>query len=529
MSGSSLMADLRAKHPTEKPARKTTPRNDNATGPDVFSLARDVDALSVLDWLNIEHDGKHATCPGCKEDGALICEHGGLKCLHNRCSDVGPPGFPGFRSNVDLVVAVRGGAPLEAAKDICQRFGIEIPKATKEREQKDQSTPGDAPPAERNHLTPHDVIARWASSGPLVRIPTGISPLDELCRGGLPVPWCVLIVGAPGAGKTFVEGVIADKLAREAEAAGMVVGVLAVDEDPEDVTVRLAQMAGFSVEAAEARGPETLLAMAQALAGLRLRMYDAAWTIEAAAEDMAAWGEAENRKVALFVDSIQTARSDLGTEAKSPRELVEANVRAVKWASAQLRMLVVSTSEANRSSYRSQDAAETTNDLAAGAESRVIEFAGQTLLVLRTPKGHDDIVHVRVAKNRRASRGEFWLKLDRNQHLVTPCPDPAGTPEARSEVEERKQAANLKKVRQDAEQLAAFLTRHSSGLGVRELRAALAAEGWKWGQPRLDAAKAVLISGHKGVRLVEIDNGAGKQKQLRLDRDTFTDADNDLD
>src|SRR5690606_40360019 len=92
--------------PPETPARKQTvngaPRDEDS----IFSRVREVSTVAVLDWLGIEYNDKHATCPGCGEDGALICKDGGLKCLHNRCSHVGPAGHPGFRSNVDIVTAV---------------------------------------------------------------------------------------------------------------------------------------------------------------------------------------------------------------------------------------------------------------------------------------------------------------------------------------------------------------------------------------------------------------------------------------
>ena len=49
------------------------------------------------------------------------------------------------------------------------------------------------------------------------------------------------------------------------------VGVLAVDEEPDDLTVRLAQMVGFSIAQAEGRASEVLDRMQVALAGLRIR------------------------------------------------------------------------------------------------------------------------------------------------------------------------------------------------------------------------------------------------------------------
>jgi len=85
-------------------------------------------------------------------------------------------------------------------------------------------------------------------------------------------------------------------------------------------------------------------------------------------------------------------------------------------------MLVISTSEANRAAYR--DLGQAQNDIAAGAESRAIEYSAQTQLVLRTPPGHPDVVHVKVAKNRRALRGELFLKLDGEFHELTQCTNP---------------------------------------------------------------------------------------------------------
>jgi hypothetical protein len=135
--------------------------------------------------------------------------------------------------------------------------------------------------------TPAEIVQRWRQDGPLVRVATGIAPLDNLCRGGVPVPWRVIIVGAPAAGKTAIETVIADTLARGVADDGVCVGILAVDEEPEDLTVRLAQIAGFTIAQAEGRDPSVLDGMRSALAALRLRLYDATWTIDAAARDLA--------------------------------------------------------------------------------------------------------------------------------------------------------------------------------------------------------------------------------------------------
>ena len=81
----------------------------------VFAQANAADTSLVLDRCGIEHDEKFARCPGCGEPGALICRSGGIKCLHGRCSTVGPANFPGLRLNVDLVALHDGLSPVAAA------------------------------------------------------------------------------------------------------------------------------------------------------------------------------------------------------------------------------------------------------------------------------------------------------------------------------------------------------------------------------------------------------------------------------
>lgn len=351
-------------------------------------------------------------------------------------------------------------------------------------------------------LSPADIVNSWLAEGPLTRVATGIEPLDDLCLGGLPVPWRLMLIGAPSAGKTFFEVAVANRMARAAEQAGMCVGILAVDEEPDDVTIRLVQLAGFSISDAERRDPDVLAEMADALKSMRLRLYDSSQTIEGAARDLAAVAESEGRKAALFVDSLHAVMSEAAAGATSSREHVDGNVRAIRTVSDTYKMLVVTTVEANRAAYRDDDAAENTNDLAAGAESRSIEFGAQTQLVLRTPKGFPDIVHVRVAKNRRAKRGEFWLAMDRERHTLTPCGNPKDNPQAAEQAHQAKQAANRAGVEANARTLLKVCIKNP-GLTERGLRALLKTEGIKMGVDSLDAAQLLLQrDGVDGYRLV---------------------------
>lgn len=332
------------------------------------------------------------------------------------------------------------------------------------------------------------ILERWRLEGPLVRVATGIAPLDELCRGGWPIPWRVIIIGAPAAGKTFISTVIADTMARRAGQEGLSVGILAVDEEPDDVTVRLAQMAGFTVAQIEQRDPGTLDAIARALVGLDLVFYDSRWTIEQAAMHVAARASVRGKRGALFIDSIHAARSGFApSQADSPRLVVAANVEAVRTVAGEHRLLVVATGEANRASYRADDSADTTNDLAAGAESRSTEFVGQTLMMVRTPKGHADIGHVRLAKNRRAKTGEFWLRYDRERHRVDECADPSSRADEDSKA--RSEGAKVDALVLEVERL--LLTR-APVRGLEKMRDQLRESGVKYGNELLGVAVARL-------------------------------------
>lgn len=144
----SAAEDLQRELGEPKP-KKTTPRRTNGTnGESAFDLANRVSTTQILDRYGIEHDGEKFTdCPGCAEPKAKLCEGGGTKCLHARCSHVGPPGKPGFRTPVDIVAERERVEPLEAAKLICDWHGIELPKS---RERTPEQPPDDFGPVEHD-------------------------------------------------------------------------------------------------------------------------------------------------------------------------------------------------------------------------------------------------------------------------------------------------------------------------------------------------------------------------------------------
>jgi len=101
---------------------------DPKDGP--FARAKAVNPRDVADWLGLLDSEGQPSCPGCGscDAGVVILENTtsgakGLKCSHNRCQDKGKP--PGFRTNVDLVMEVRGVDSFQATKLLSERFGFE--------------------------------------------------------------------------------------------------------------------------------------------------------------------------------------------------------------------------------------------------------------------------------------------------------------------------------------------------------------------------------------------------------------------
>lgn len=343
------------------------------------------------------------------------------------------------------------------------------------------------PPSGPRVFTPRDVVASWRSDGPLVHEPTGIATLDDLTGGGLVYGSRVYLVGAPDAGKTAVEVEIAAAYLSR----GILCGFLAVDEEPGDLLTRLAQRAGWTRRSCEERDIDTLEGIAEHFKDVPIRFYDDGHTIESAAADLAARAAERRTRAALFVDSVQTCRSQAGDAAENPRELVTANVRAIRAAATTHKLIAVATSEMNRGAYRTVDAAETTNDMAAGKESGAIEFSARLLLALRSVRGESDMLEMRVAKNKHGpSGGRIFLRIDRRHMIVseTSAPD---VPAEEREAGTRSLAKNARRVKGDARVVADLILRNQ-GIGERDLRAKLAAAGHGWGRSRLDAAKEHL-------------------------------------
>lgn len=285
------------------------------------------------------------------------------------------------------------------------------------------------PKPARRPSTPAERVRALAKLGPVVRLPTGIPTFDRGCRGGVPAPRFVVLGGAPGAGKTTLATWLGWRWAK----AGIPVAMLAVDEGPDGVLMRIAQLEGFDPAAIEERREDVLEELATRLDAAPLVIVDgddAGGTVEGAAALLASF-PADLPRV-LIIDSIQTVRATGTDGADSPRERIDAVVRAAKAARDGHALLVIATCELARGAYRSRNAAEAINDLAAFKESGGIEYAAQTALVLRSVADAPNLVDVTVPKNRAYRRDPFRLRLDHRTTAFEEVEAPAEPLEGRS-------------------------------------------------------------------------------------------------
>ncbi len=368
-------------------------------------------------------------------------------------------------------------------------------------------------PDPKHFTTFADVIRRWRGEGRITRVPSGIPTLDQLCGGGLPIPRRILVVGAPGAAKTYFESRLLRRFAVELSEHGCVVGIHAVDEDDSDLTIRFAQMEGFLPAQIEERDQGVLDQIDAALRDYPIRFYGYDWTIEEVAQDVANWANAEGKHGAMGTDSLHTVTSQRAAGAQSEREHITANISALRWAYDHLHLTTLAVAEMNRAGYSNTKTAADANPLASAAEARACEYWAQLLLALQSAKDHHNIVHAAVAKNRGAKRGEFWLELDHPTHGLREVPDPEASPEAVAERKEKKRASAAADIAADCK-LLANLVQQRPGLPTRGLRAATKAKGFGWGKDHLDVLVDALSApeGVGGVRLVDRapENAKGK-------------------
>lgn len=354
-----------------------------------------------------------------------------------------------------------------------------------------------------------DVIDRWEKHGPLVHMPTGLPLLDQMTGGGPVFGTRLYVMGAPDAGKTALVVQILDEFLIR----GLAVGLLAVDEEPDDVLQRFLQRRGWTREQCERRDPADLALMRLQVATLPLRLYDSTHSIEAAGEDLAAFARREGLRAAFGVDSIQTARCAIEDETSSRYETVTARVQAIRKVATEHDMITIATSEMSRAAYRSVAGGDRINDMAAAKESGAIEYSARIAVALRGVEGEADLIELRVVKNKHGrshglKEAGIHLRIDRmhqklseDETFVAPPQD--STADAKAA---RKDQESLR----DAALIAVTLAR-SPGLPAKDCEEAMiAATPGGMGPRRYMRARGTL-----GPALVKVD-GFRTAKHLYL-------------
>jgi hypothetical protein len=432
---------------------------------------------------------------------------------------------------------VHGVEGLAAVNMLAERFDVELPRTQKSNDGNEGAKQKD----DRYHQGPKqdnaeqqakpgaiaryvdDIANDWRNEGQLPRIEIGIHAFDKMCGGGMPIPRKVLFTGAPGSAKTYLVAWIAYQFLTRLSELGYLIGIVAADESDSDFLVRLCQRSAFTPEELEAREPGTLDAIANKFAGKPIQFYDNKHSIDDVIADLAACGKELKRPCALFVDSVHTIWSKAGEDARSSKELIEANFKALALAYEKHKMPVFTTGEMNRAGYASEKQAADANLLGSSAEARAAEYWAQVHVALQTPKDCDGQVKCTVTKNRgiRTSKGEFWVKLLHDSHDIQEVGDPNENPEFVQKKEEKRRSVASQKDISQAEQLGLWMLKRPR-TNYRDLLKAVSIEpSLHYGRTVLDKLLAVIESGATKYTLT-IDREGDSKTAPRLHTVTLT-------
>lgn len=330
------------------------------------------------------------------------------------------------------------------------------------------------------------------------QLPTKFPTLNEATRGGPRAGKLIVVGGAPGAGKTTW----ATQLAVDYTLDGYGVAILAADEDADGLLIRIGQQLGFNRESLENGDETTRAQLADRLRALpSLMLVDAeegSLTLEKVSAELL---RRSGGPSVLVVDSVQTIRVNGAAAADGPRARIDLVMAALKTAAKQGH-LVIATCELARGAYRSQNAADRIDDLAAFKESGGIEYGAAVALVLRSVKDGGGLIDVSIAKNRLGQKPSFRLALDYNtaQLREVEMPDPRSIVAAQDEIAMGKAKAAV---------MAALLSSKTPTTTTTQL--AYTVRGRK--QLTLRAIDALIKEG----RIVKVPFGVGTRLMAQLD------------
>lgn len=349
------------------------------------------------------------------------------------------------------------------------------------------------PGPESGPVCPWKTPAQWVDrlANPLQRLSTGLAPLDELTRGGLPTGRIITVVGQPGGCKTAT----LVQIVKHMRDQGAYVAIAAYDEEPESLLIRIGQMIGLDRDALEHGDRRSIERLRAYVASPEWILVDGSGdddsALEIIVERLIKAAADAGKPAVLMVDSIQTALVGNADDADSPRARVDAVVKVLKYARSR-GVLVLAASEANRAFYRSREGR--INALAAAKESGSIEYQSTVVLVLDAhdseTEGEPDKVAAYVAKNRlgrRAKEAAFWLTLDRTTATIHVCEPPVGYDAG--DAPTRQQQRGHDRLARCGKEVERYIRQHE-GATSKMLR-----EGVKgYGKDAIDAARDWLAS-----------------------------------
>jgi replicative DNA helicase len=365
-----------------------------------------------------------------------------------------------------------------------------------------------------------DIVALWAAQGPLVPLATGFPTLDAMLTGGPRTGDVFSVVGAPNAGKTLFLAQLADRWANE----GNAVGFVALDEHLSFLAERFMQRRDVSRAACHRRSTDDLDAMRNAASGCAIVFYGYDDDLDALAEQVAATAKERGTVGVLCIDSTQ-ALADRMRDGDADRFGAIADaMHYLHDLAMRLRLLVVASCEMNRSGYRTQEAAQMSNDLAVGSGSGKIEYLSRLLVALRSVAGDGNVIELRVAKNKwsgeggKGEHGEgdpgIGLRIERRTQTLHEQAEPIARPDmSLAKVAQRQAQASG-----DAATLALVVAKHPGLLSKdAEIRWARSTGG---GVRRFSAAVDMLA---EQLALVVVP-GPRTAKRLFLDGSKLDDA-----
>lgn len=340
-----------------------------------------------------------------------------------------------------------------------------------------------------------DIVALWAAQGPLVPLATGFPTLDAMMTGGPRTGDVFTIVGAPNAGKTLLLAQLADRWAND----GNAVGFVALDEHLSFLAERFMQRRDVSRAACHRRSTDDLDAMRNAAGGCSIAFYGYDDNLDALAEQVAATAKERGTVGVLCIDSTQ-ALADRMRDGDADRFGAIADaMHYLHDLAMRLRLLVVASCEMNRSGYRTQEAAQMSNDLAVGSGSGKIEYLSRLLVALRSVAGDGNVIELRVAKNKWSGEGDkgehgegdpgIGLRIERRTQTLHEQAEPI----VRPDVWLAKEAMRMEQMNSDAATLA-LLVAKAPGILAKELSA-------RWmgktggGSRRFEVARELLAEG----------------------------------